>query len=261
MRSYGLVIGMLLVAGCTCMSAPPPVADVADIARIEVRYEYIGWGLVEETFVLAPAEDRKGWRLLGRYESTADGAREGQWPVTSKAVAQLVAALQEHPWPRQRAMREIAGKMRRAELIPDEFGRRFPPYACDADELRALARSRLSSRSVLDEVDAYYGQGFGWTDDYPYVRLHILYRDGHEQRWHSTAQRAMLVPWVAGDYEPTEAMDRQNWSLSISRTLRALLPVDAHLHARLDGVSSMRRRLQDSTQYAATQECERLRPR
>lgn len=261
MRACWLVLGVLLLGGCSCKEPPLPMADVADIDRIEIRYEHTGWGVINETFVLVPVRRGGGFHLQGHYESTAGGVRAGEWPVTSTAVAQLLAALQERPWQRERAMREIAGGVRRSELIPATFWTTWPPLACDADELRALARSRLRGRSVRDEVDAYYGTGMRWTDDDPYVQLRILHRQGREQRWHSTAQHAMLVPWVAGDDAPMEAPDRQNWSLSVSRTLRALVPVDAHLHARLDGLPSMRARLQDYTQYAAARECERLHPR
>jgi hypothetical protein len=118
------------------------MADVADIVRIEIRYEHTGWDVINETFVLVPVRRGGGFHLQGHYESTDGGVRAGEWPVTSTAVAQLLAALQERPWQRERAMREIAGGVRRSELIPATFWTTWPPLACDADELRALACSR-----------------------------------------------------------------------------------------------------------------------
>lgn len=107
-------------------------------------------------------------------------------------------------------------------------------------------------------VDEHYGRGQIWTDDYPYVRVDIRFRQGAPLRFYSDSQKAMMLPWYPGIAVTSPPESKQSWSFAPSRALQANLVDQSRLHERL-GSSRLPEHLSRKAAHEVDRQCDALR--
>ncbi|MCD9088263.1 hypothetical protein LR961_16045 [Stenotrophomonas sp. SY1] len=240
----------------------PLVAAAQDSAvvpqRILINYQHMGWDSINERFVLQRHADGSGYEMHARYESRTHVAKDLRLHVDAGTARALVDALIAPPWPRDRGVRAVASRYSRRQLMPKEFWPTRPPSPCSVETQRVLGGQYVKNRGTVALVDDLYGEngGVSWTDDYPFAVVQLLWPDGSVQTLHSRSQKAMMLPWVTGVPEVEAQAAKENWSVTASDQLRALLPSDSYLHARLDGLEAMARRIRERVSYAVSRQCD-----
>ncbi len=224
--------------------------------RIVVSYQHMGWGLIEESFAFDRAAGQGDYRLRGSYRNR-DGNRQN--PARNVAVADvkaLVDAVRAPAWSHSRGVREVASRIRRGQLIPDDV--RYPDSTgrCSAQTQLVLGGQYVKNKGTGELVDEYFGEGMRWTDDDPFAAIQLIWSDGRQQMLHSDSQRAMLLPWRIGKPTNTRDTGPQNWSVDVSERLRAVVPSDSYLHERLDGLERMARSIQDDVGFTVRELCD-----
>lgn len=252
---------LMALSGCACDgrdSAQPQ--GPSDVAGIHIDYQYVGWGTAEEKFTLLPELSGQGFVLKGRYVDSRGMPHEVERFVPRVSVESFVAAAVAPPWPRAAGVRAMAARVDRREVSRIEPYVRLPPMRCTHDEIRQLARLHVRREGRVALVDAYYGLGISWTDDYPYALVQVHRRDGGRIVMHSSSQKARMLPWHVG--EPAESIPAsgEDWSPSLSEALRLLVPPGSRLHERLDGIAMMQSRLGNRVAHHAERNCDAMRP-
>ena len=235
--------------------------------RVLINYQHMGWDWINEDFELQRRADGSGYTLHARYESRDHVARDLHLPVDLASVRALVVAMRAPAWTRTQGIRAVAAHYTRRQLMPRTHWR-ATSGACSADVQRALGGQYVKIRGTVAVVDDFYGRAgeMRWTDDYPFAVVQLVWPDGRVQMLHSRSLKAMLLPWNGGAPAAEADGTRDNWSVPVSRQLRALVPADSYLHARLDGVTSMADRIRGDVAYAVGLQCDaaaegRQRPR
>ena len=113
-----------------------------------------------------------------------------------QAVEELLAAASAPAWSRERGVRAVAASMKHDGAFTLQPVARTEPDACTPQQVKRVARAYVRRKGILSLTDDHYGQGRSWTDDYPYVRLHILFRNGPPLRMYSDSQKAMICPGI-----------------------------------------------------------------
>lgn len=236
---------------------PATAAAQVDVlpVRILISYQHMGWDMIEENFVLERLAGRQDYTLQGSYEDRNSGRKSVHRDVDAAAVAALVDAVREPVWDRGRGVRGVAAHYRRGQLIPSGDWESFPSNGCSKAMQRLVGAQYVKNKGVQTLVDDLYGDGISWTDDYPFAFIQLVWADGRRQVLHSESQKALMLPWRLG--EPNNRRDSapENWSIPISEHLRALLPANSFLHARLDGREAMARKIGYRVQHAVGLQC------
>lgn len=243
---------LLLVFVPPATAAPPE--EVLPV-RVLISYQHMGWGTIEESFVLERLAGRQDYTLQSSYQDRNGGRRSVRRDVDVATVAALVDAVREPAWDRGRGIRGVAAHYRRGQLIPSGDWESFPSNGCSEATQRLLAAQYVKSKGVSVLVDDLYGNGISWTDDYPFAIIQLIWADGRRQVLHSESQKALMLPWRVG--EPVNGSDTapENWSIPVSERLRALLPANSFLYARLDGVEAMARKIGYRVQHTVGVKC------
>lgn len=234
--------------------------DVPEVRSIRVDYQHSGWGHFEEQFTVVPAASGAGFVLRARYVDKENERHDIEQSVPLSAVEALLAAASAPAWPREAGVRAVAATVEDAQISKIQPSIRVPPRLCTSQELQRLARTHVRRKGKAAVVDEYYGRGVSWTDDYPTVQLQIQFRDGSSLRMNSVSQKAMMLPWYRGSPVTSPLESDQNWSLPISRTLRAVLPQHSSLYDRL-GSDRLPDHLNMQVAYHVGEECDAMRNR
>lgn len=232
-------------------AAPGEVLPV----RVLISYQHMGWGTIEESFVLERLAGRRGYAMQGRYQDRHGGRRSLRRDVDVATVQGLVDAIREPAWDRGRGVRGVAAHYRRGQLIPRGGREGAPSNGCSEATQRLLAAQYVKSKGVSALVDDLYGDGISWTDDYPFAVIQLIWADGRRQVLHSESQKALMLPWRLGEADYRRDSAPENWSIPVSVHLRALLPVNSFLYARLDGMEAMARKIGYRVQHAVGLQC------
>ena len=224
---------VLASAGCSKANAPQPgLPDVSQIESIRVDFDYMGWGSFEEELKLVPGPSGSEFLLRATYADERYAPRRLEQNVTLAAVQELLAAATAPAWPRADGVRAVAATVRPSQ-IRIEPSIRLPASPCTHGELLQLGRLYVTRKGRAVMVDEHYGRGLTWTDDYPYVTVHIQFRQGPPLRFYSNSQKAMMLPWYPGIAVTSPPESDQNWSFQLSRALQAIVPEQSRLHERL----------------------------
>lgn len=258
-------IGFLLAWLAAAASAaaapagPSPAAEPAQVERIDVVYQYLGWGSYEERFRLEPARDG-GFVLRGQYVDQQGKTREVQRSVPATAVAALAAQASAPAWPRARGVAALAARVQPEAVTRMEDGRvRIPPSPCTVEEREQRAKQVLHSRGLEAMVDDYYGNGLTWTDDYPSISVSIVQRGQAPRRFYSVSQKPMMLPWHYDKPRNGRAQGEDDWSPLLSRALQDVLPPESSAHRRLEW-EPLQRGLRGVLDFQVTRACSDGRP-
>jgi hypothetical protein len=250
---------MLWLTACCTDGPPEAVVDISALEEIRIDYQYMGWGQVEEHFTIAPASSEGGFVLSGRYETGSGGQVEVETILSSGQVGAFLRDLQAKAWTRVEGVHALAQRIDRATLREFEPVIRIPASRCTDGELQRLAKRHIGRARLEGLVDGYYGQGISWTDDYPFVTVHVARRGKPPFMMSSRSQKALMLPWDLGEPVDPPPHSSENWSLPASLSLQALLPPASHLYERLDGVSRMERGLNRQAMREAGRQCDAAR--
>lgn len=263
MMRWSLPLAMLgLLAGCACKTPADHAdanIDLNGIERIQIEYRHMGWDNIEEHYTLVPRGE--GFVLRFSYESRNHVQRNDSRTVPIAMVRGLIAAVQAPEWTRSRGIHQLASTLRQKQFLPTGEETFFPSPKCSKSEQRILAGQSMKQRGVAATLDAFYGDGLSWTDDYPLATVQIVRRDGTRTTFHSNSQKALLLPWTPGAPQSSTSVTAENWSIPISETLRAILPEDSYLQDRLDGIAFMVDRIRSNTVTDTIRQCDALRER
>ncbi|SOD56012.1 hypothetical protein [Pseudoxanthomonas wuyuanensis] len=236
------------------------LVDLATIKEIRIDYRHMGWGSVEEQFIIVPAARGEGFVLHGLYVDEARRKVEVEDIVLPQALQAFLEEIAAPGWTRPKGIQVLAQRVDRAKL------RRFEPVIstsqarCTYGELQQLARLHLGRTHVVDMVDDYYGHGISWTDDYPLSTVQIQRQNEPMFTMSSQSQKAMMLPWNIGMPTNSASARGENWSLPLSRSLQELLPPSSRLYERLDGIAWMQRQLEIYVEHEASEQCNAMRP-
>jgi len=263
MMRWSWPLAMLgLLAGCAC-KAPANHADanvdVSGIERIQIEYRHMGWDNIEEHYTLVPRGEV--FVLRSSYESRNHVQRRDSSTVPTTKVRDLVGAVESPAWTRSRGIHQLASTLKPKQFLPTGEETFFPSPKCSRSEQRILAGQSMKQRGVAATLDAFYGDGLSWTDDYPLATVQIVRRDGTRTTLHSNSQKALLLPWTLGAPQSSTSLTAKNWSIPISEALRAILPEDSYLQDRLDGIAFMVDRIRSNTATDTVRQCDALRER
>lgn len=244
-------------AGCSERTTAPAVSpDVANVQAIRVDYQYMGWGFTQEGFTLMPAGNGSDFILLRRLKKGGEPHDTGK-RVPRGAVEELLATASASAWSRERGVRAVAGALRHDGVTDARPFTDASPDACTPQQLKRVARAFVRRRGIVSLTDVHYGQGLSWTDDYPYIRLEIHFRDSPPLRMYSDSQKPMMLPWYSGAPSDSPPASDQNWSVALSHALQGVLPSDSSAYERL-GIEH-ERHLRFEIESLARQECDAMR--
>ncbi|OHD23428.1 MAG: hypothetical protein A2086_07175 [Spirochaetes bacterium GWD1_27_9] len=78
--------------------------------------------------------------------------------------------------------------------------------------VKMLYNTDLVKQLVFHHYSSY------WTDDYPYIKIEIIYKNGYSTIVESKSQHYYMIPWIINN------LDEKNFNLNISRTLNKIIP-------------------------------------
>lgn len=251
------------LAACSGGAKPPRALsfDEASIDRLVVSYEYSGWGTVKEEFVIRRLS-HGGLQLTGYVESGGEASKAVDARIQDADFQELLRAVDAPAWSRRQGISEVAKMVSKHQLLGFEPAIRLPASACSPEEILATARAEVVHQGVERIVDASYSDGMRWTDDYPFVVLQIVFRDSPPIVMSSNSQMALMLPWQVGvPARRPDASLKQNWSVPLSRALKALVPSQSKLFQRLGGIDRMNQRLQNDLEIRAERACSAAKAR
>jgi hypothetical protein len=226
-------MSLVLTACADRAAAPAAVPDVANVQSVQVDYQYMGWSFAQESFTLVPAGNGSDFILLARFRKGVEAHDTGQ-RVPRRAVEELLAAASAPAWSRERGVRAVAAVLQHDKVLAIQPVAYPSPDACTPQQIKRVARAYVRRKGIVPLTDDHYGQGRSWTDDYPFIRLHIQFHNGPPLRMHSDSQKAMMLPWYPGaPTDPSPPESHQNWSLALSRALRGVVPSNSSAYERL----------------------------
>ncbi|WP_141058544.1 hypothetical protein [Stenotrophomonas rhizophila] len=226
-----MMLGVALVTGC---SAPhgPPAGALQDVQSIEIRYQYSGWGRVDEVHRLEPGAGRRTFQRSSQLDSQEDPDAVLTDAIPAQRVAELLWAVSAPPWPRERGVDAVARRVRPARILeqalPDYS---TPARGCTPRAFEAKLHALLQRASLKAQLGRYYANGI-WTDDDPAMRVVIRYEHRAPQVLASNERTLLMLPWVLGDPGAGDAAVT-TWSVPVSQALRRLLPESSKAFERL----------------------------
>lgn len=225
------MLGMVLVAGCSAPHAPPAGA-LQDVHSIEIRYQYSGWGRVDEVHRLEPGAGRRTFQRSSQLDSQEDPDAMVTDAIPAQRVAELLWAVSAPPWPRERGVDAVARRVRPARILEQALPYDSPAApGCPARAFETRVNALLQRASLKAQLDHYYANGF-WTDDDPAMRVVIRYEHRPPQVLASHDRTLLMLPWVLGEPGAGDAAVT-TWSVPVSQALRRLLPESSKAFERL----------------------------
>lgn len=260
LRRIGLCVTLALASTGCCDALPEQrrSPEASEIQNIRVDYQHSGWVHLEEQFTLVPVGNGTDFVLRARYIDGEKKQQDIEQPVSLPAVQVLLAAASAPAWSREAGVRAVAATVKRAQISKIRPSISIPPRLCTPQELQQLARAYVKRKGMAALIDEHYGRGISWTDDYPQVLLQIQFRSGPPLRMYSNSQKAMMLPWYRGIPVTSPLESDQNWALSLSRALRAVMPPQSSLYERLGG-DRLPDHLNRQVEYRAGKECDAVR--
>jgi hypothetical protein len=234
--------------------------DLTAIKAIHIDYQYMGWGSLEEKFVIVPTGAGGAFVLRGHYSAQRGTQFEIEDEVSPQLVQTFLDEAQAPAWSRSEGIYALMQRIDRGALRRAEPDHTIPPSRCTRSELQQLAKLHVRRRRVIGLVDDYYGQGISWTDDYPFAVVQIHRHDGSIRVMSSRSQKAMMLPWDSGLPTDWPRPSGENWSLPLSRSLQALLPPSSRMYERLDGIARMQKQVESQAKHEASRLCDEMRP-
>jgi hypothetical protein len=233
LRTLLAMTTLLALTACNSPHPPPQGTALQDVRAIEIRYSYLGWERAEEVHRLRPGEGR---RTFVR-RSQLDGDHNG--PVTTDSVpaqrvGELLWALSAPAWTRERAVEEVARRVRPRDVLRDaatSASTRVP--ACTTRQIQDHMHRLLGGARLRELLEDYYTGG-SWTDDSPVMHVVIEYGNAPPQVLSSRSQKLMMLPWTEGEPSAGQGAASQTWSVPVSQALGRLLPEASKAATRLN---------------------------
>lgn len=226
-----MMLGVVLAAGC---SAPhgPPAGALQDVQSIEIRYQYSGWGRVDEVHRLEPGAGRRTFQRSSQLDTQEDPDAVMTDAIPAQRVAELLWAVSAPPWPRERGVDAVARRVRPARILEQALPDYSPAAAgCTSRAFEARVHALLQGASLKAQLGRYYANGI-WTDDDPALRVVIRYAHRPPQVLASNERTLLMLPWVLGEPGAGDAAVT-TWSVPVSQSLRRLLPESSKAFERL----------------------------
>lgn len=232
-RSLLIMATLLVLTACNGPHPPPQGTALQDVRAVEIRYSYSGWESADEVHRLRPGEGRRTFVRRSQLDMGGNG------PVTTDSVpaqrvGELLWALSAPAWTRERAVEEVARRVRPREVLRDaatSASTRVP--ACTTRQIQDQMHRLLGGARLREVLEDYYTGGI-WTDDSPVMHVVIEYGNAPTQVLSSRSQKLMMLPWTEGEPSADPGAAPQTWSVPVSQALRRLLPEASKAAARLD---------------------------
>lgn len=237
-RGFASLGALMLLAGlfsaCKGPAETSPAVEEAAraVEKIEIRYQYSGWELVDDRYLLTPHEG--GFIILPDTTGERDGGRQPDMragkAVPIAQVQRLLEAWEAPAVPREQGLHAVAATVSSRSLAKafEEEAAIWKPK-CDAQVQQRYKRQLANAGATYRLLDGYYGSGIRWTDDYPDILIRIHRKDQAVATIHSNAQQDLMLPWKRNEVE--------TWDPGLSKAVVGLLPATSHVHRRLSGDS------------------------
>jgi len=259
-RRIACVVMMLGgLAGCCAEDERKRQQDLSGLEEIRIDYTHLGWGSSEEHFTITPSADASEFVLQGRYETHRGRIVEVDQRVVAGKVGDFIGHLESDAWTRANGIHALSQRLDRRSLRDSEPAIRFSRSRCTPEELRLLARRHLGRNAMVALVDRHYAHRVSWTDDYPMAVVQIRWRGKPTFVMSSQSQKALMLPWDAGEPADMPPASGENWSVPVSLSLQAMLPPASQTFQRLDGISRMEYMLGVDVMLMANRQCDALR--
>jgi hypothetical protein len=248
------------LAGCCADEERERQQDLTGLEEIRIDYTHLGWGSSEEYFTITPSADASEFVLQGRYETHRGRMVEVDQRVAAGKIGDFIGHLESDAWTRVKGIHALSQRLDRRALRDSVPEIRFSGSRCSPEELRLLARRHLGRNAIVELVDTHYAHRISWTDDYPTTVVQVRWRGKPTFVMSSQSQKALMLPWDAGEPADTPPASGENWSVPVSLSLQALLPPASQAFQRLDGISPMEyTMLGTDVMLMANKQCDALR--
>lgn len=218
-KETGIVMKALSLAAIACVllwssTATTDRAEALDsktVQRVDIDSEWGGLGTPRHAAIsiLRQGDDY--------YES---GVK-----ISSDAVAALVDAVTRPTLPKitpaalgiTQAWLNAHGDAALALMVTEDSRAKSP----DIHQTRLFLSTFENIDSVGKIIEGFYAPNrLGWTDDYPSVTVRLFLSDGQETTVHSTAQQALMLPWLI----TTGSTTRKTYDPALASAIAGLLP-------------------------------------
>ncbi len=255
-----VVMALVGLAGCCADEEREHQPDLTGLEEIRIDYTHLGWGSSEEYFTITPSADASQFVLLGRYETDQGRMVEVDQRVVAGKVGDFIGHLESNAWTRAKGIHALAQRLDRRALRDSAPEIRFSGSRCSPEELRLLARRQLGRNAIVALIDTHYAHRISWTDDYPMAVVQVRWRGKPTFVMSSRSQKALMLPWDAGEPADTPHASGENWSMPVSLSLQAMLPPASQAFQRLNGISQMEySMLSIDVMQIANKKCDALR--
>lgn len=224
--SIAAIVLTLLTACSQQQAATDTVsAPSSTVRKIDISYEYSGWGVTSERFRFVPNDARyvmEEWRGEGVGGANREAPLRSVEVPASKVNA-FIVALKADPITLDDAVRILVDRRMLEAIKEPVIYYSSPGNGCNEFISReyglqssSLPRAHLMLASHFQE-DMH-------TDDYPHMRVTIDFQDGTTHVLESDSQHALMLPWKSEGVAV--------WNPAISDSLSALLPDTTEGHMR-----------------------------
>ena len=259
-RRIACVVLLGELAGCCISEEQKRVIDLASLEEIRIDYSHVGWGSSEEHFTITPSVNAGKFVLRGRYETGQGRMVEVDQQIASDKIDAFVGYLESEAWTRAKGVHVLAQRLDRRAMWGSVPEIHFSRSRCSPEELRLLARRHLGRNAIVSLVDTHYAHRISWTDDYPMAVVQVRWRGKPTFVMSSRSQKALMLPWDAGEPADTPHASGENWSVPVSLSLQAMLPPASQAFQRLNGISQMEyTMLSFDVMQMANKQCDALR--
>lgn len=231
----GLIVGALLLLASLLSLCKRPytvlptqaVEAAHAVEKIEIEYEHIGWGSIEERYLI----ESQG----GGFAMAADYVRRRTLynqvdvrvtrAVSTAKVQRLLDALDAPARPRKQGLRAAARAMSSKALAQTvDENAEWWKHRCTGHRQERYTRQLTKGGATYRLLDGYY-DSLPWTDDYPAINVRVHRKGRAVVTLHSHVQQALMLPWQRDGVE--------TWDPRISDGLAMLLPMESQAYGRL----------------------------
>ncbi|EZP45516.1 hypothetical protein BW38_01969 [Stenotrophomonas sp. RIT309] len=223
-----------LVVVALCPAAMAAAADGP--MRIDVAYDWSGWGGVSEHWLIE--RDVRGITTRVRVTDSAGSQELPKQILPAAAVEAFEAAIDAAPLSKEATISLIAGRLDRAEMLElDPKLRSMPPASCTFADQQAWARRTLTVQGLQQRVQQHFrGDAVAWTDDYPVMSVTVKRQGKPDVVFLSRSQKALMLPWKqlsSGQVNQRSlSLAPDQWRPALSDALTRLLPEGEATRAR-----------------------------
>jgi hypothetical protein len=199
------VVSSFLLLICLLASCKRPntsqlmqtTADAHAVEKIEIEYEYSGWVLFDERYLIEPQEG--GFVMTADYVQRRTPFDQVEVRVT-KAVSttkmqRLLDALDAPSRSREQGLHAAAQAMSSKALAKTaDENADWWKHRCMWHRQQRYIRQLAKGGAAYRLLDDYY-DSMPWTDDYPAIHVQVHRKGRGVMTMYSHVQQALMLPW------------------------------------------------------------------